>query len=165
MSTRCQTQVIERHKEVEANWKEEKITLYHHCDGSPSNMLKLFLKAYRYGVDPYPNSWNKELIESSWQAHRAGYAAAFLCHIEPRGFQPEESHELHGDIAFYYKIFVSKGEWEIEIFVIDIQSRTHDDLWLVYDRTKISDFINNDGEVKKEILEEIEKSRKNSYGK
>lgn len=165
MSTKCQTQIIEQHKDVEANWREEKITLYQHCDGYPNNMLKLFWQAFRYGFDPYNVEWSKIPVKQSWQVRRAGYAASFLCYIDPRGFQPEESHELHGDIAYYYKIFVNNEEWEIEIYTInrslalDKSLPDDDGLIIIYPRTRISDFVDDDGTIKKEILDKIHENK------
>ena len=42
MGTRCQVQVVE---EAENKDWEEKVTLYHHWDGYPDNMIPLFKKA------------------------------------------------------------------------------------------------------------------------
>lgn len=89
MSTRCQIRVIQEGM----NW-EESVTLYHHWDGYPENMIKLFKAAF-------------ELIETKdiGQAGRAGKVASYLCAVDPSGFEPEVGHELHFDIAYYYRIF------------------------------------------------------------
>lgn len=108
MSTRCQVQVIQ-----EAIGWEQRVTLYHHCDGYPSAMLPLFEEAYvRFGIQGY-------------QGGRAGHSAAFLCAVDPEGFEPEDSHTLHGDIEYYYRLFlvnqrggslVEQPVWMVEIF-------------------------------------------------
>lgn len=88
MSTRCQVQVVDQ--------DGRKLTLYHHCDGYPSNMLKLFAKA-----------WEK--CRGSYASARAGHIACYLCSVDPDGFEPEDSHDLHGDIRYYYRIRPVEG--------------------------------------------------------
>ncbi len=94
MSTRCQVQV------VGVGINPDKFTLYHHCDGYPTHMLQLIASAEG----------------DSWKHARAGKAAAFIIASEPGGFEPEQDHELHGDIEYYYRVTVGNGPWTIEIF-------------------------------------------------
>lgn len=107
MSTRCQLQVVQ----VGIEW-DEKITLYHHYDGYPENIVKLVEDTYKI--------WG-----SSWKAGRAGKVASFLCWKDPGQFEPEEGHELHNDIEFYYRLRVvnlrggsmnEKPNWELDVF-------------------------------------------------
>jgi hypothetical protein len=163
MSTRCQTKVIEDEKENKYN---ENITMYHHCDGMPDSMIPLFYKAYLYGVTPFIPDWrvnqeNPETIDMAWQAFRGGYAASFLCHIDPRGFQPENSHELHGDIEWYYKLYVqgkavkgqkNKQQWEVEIYKATTRREGAPTLKKVLKKTPLCELLNEDGEFKVEIL-------------
>ena len=111
MSTRCQVVVIQEG----LGW-DEKVTLYHHSDGYPSNIIPLIKKAFEYKGE-YTNGWEKG---------RAGKVSSFLCWADPGAFEPEDGHELHGDIEYLYRLFVvnqnmgSIGEsprWEVEILV------------------------------------------------
>lgn len=168
MSTRCQTKVIEGQKESTEQCNED-ITLYHHCDGYPTWMVPLFYKAYQFGITPFVPEWEKDNPKAvptdvcQWQAFRGGYAASMLCHIDPRGFQPENSHELHGDIEWYYKLYVGgktvKGQeqmqWELEIYKAKIRRNAAPLLKKVFNRTPLCDLIDEDGELKADILAEI----------
>lgn len=85
MSTRAQVKVTQ----TGIGW-EENVTLYHHCDGYPTGILPLILEAYnKYGKDNY-------------EGGRAGKVASFLCAVDPGHFEPEDNHELHSDIQYYY---------------------------------------------------------------
>ena len=115
MSTRCQVQVIQEG----LTW-DGKVTLYHHCDGYPTNILPLIRSAFGAG--------------SGWQLGRAGKAAGFLCASDPGSFEPEEGHDLHGDIEYYYKVYlkntgrgslVENPIWEVEVYT----SRGSDKFW------------------------------------
>jgi len=75
----------------------EAITLYHHCDGYPTAMLPLMAQAFQ------------EHGKRGFRSGRAGHVAAFLCATDPEGFEPEDSHELHGDIEWYYRLVVAEG--------------------------------------------------------
>lgn len=109
MSTRCQVKVVSKDFE-----KGTAITLYHHCDGYPSNMVPLIASAYR----------------PDWQHGRVGKVAAFLCAADPGGFEPEEGHDLHGDIEWYYIIQISsKGHiediptWNLVVYDVPCDAR------------------------------------------
>ena len=104
MSTRCQVQVIDE--------EENKITLYHHCDGYMENMVPLMRKGF-------------EESSRDWKIGRAGKAAAFLCAADPGGFDIEEGHDLHSDIEYLYRFYcitkqtgsTDHPKWEIEVWV------------------------------------------------
>lgn len=103
MSTRCQVQVV---VEGFSPRDTDKITLYHHFDGYPTSMLPLFVKVF--GIVPLGAHGN------------AGKVASYLCSVDPGEFEPEESHSLHGDIEWYYRLFPNSGSggkarWEVEI--------------------------------------------------
>ena len=110
MSTRCQVQVIEN----EGKDDYEKVTLYHHCDGYPKNMLKLFWDAWeamhKYTYNYYKNmGFDKNTCENyqefqNYQLGRCGYVSSFLCHVDPIGYNPLSYHDLHCDIEYYYRI-------------------------------------------------------------
>ena len=120
MSTRCQVQVIEG----DQPW--EKLTLYHHCDGYPSNMLPLIQKAYT-------------MIGSGWKAGRAGQMASYLCATDPGGFEPEAGHELHGDIEYFYTIRPSNQDkhigavvkWIVTAYGVPLDCKTVDQMTLL----------------------------------
>lgn len=124
MSTRCQVKVLA--EEPEAKYSEN-VTLYHHCDGSPGRMIPLIYKAWRFGTSihdkTYPNFYLPKV-------NRAGHVAAYLCYANPLQFEPESGHDLHGDIEWYYKVYVSHlkakltkvrgenvSEWMVEIHI------------------------------------------------
>lgn len=111
MSTRCQIQVIDR----EGN----KVTLYHHCDGYPANMIRVISKALEIAGS------NEDAHVQQWKAGRTGYAAGLLCAADLFEFQPEAGHELHSDIDYLYRLYVSLSKspetgcgvpsWEVEV--------------------------------------------------
>lgn len=104
MGTRCQVKVQDI---------REAITLYHHYDGYPSNILKLLKDAWEFDTR---SSLEKEMEiqalgkideynpSKDWKKCRVGKVASFLCAVDPCEFEPEDSHELHGDIDYYYVI-------------------------------------------------------------
>ena len=104
MSTRCQVRV----NQLNCGW-DQSVTLYHHCDGYPSNMLPLIASSYK----------------PDWEHGRAGKVASFLCAVDPGSFEPESGHDLHGDIEWYYVLNVKNNQdgtlgekptWEIEVY-------------------------------------------------
>ena len=107
MSTRSQIQV--RQTGMQGDW-DDKITLYHHSDGYPSNILTLIQKAYedvKSGAIFALNEDMKRLHDeypkyTLWKLGRAGKVASYLCAEDPGEFEPEAGHELHGDIEWYY---------------------------------------------------------------
>lgn len=105
MATRAQIQMIER----EGTQAYEKVTLYKHFDGYPSEVLAVLDQAYSIVSNP----------EHRWKLGRAGKAASLLCSVEPGEIEPEEGHELHGDIDFYYQVHVSEKTWRIKVFTVD----------------------------------------------
>ena len=102
MSTRCQLKVT-------GGINRESLTLYHHCDGYPDHILEDIITTYNR-------------VAKSWVGHRAGKVAAFLCETHPAGFEPEEGHELHGDIAFYYLVEIATDNttppWVIKVHTV-----------------------------------------------
>ena len=99
MSTRCQVKVTQSG----LSW-ESSVMLYHHCDGYPEHMVKLFRKAYEEGVKPtLHGTWESK---NRWTMGRTGHVGAMLCFVDPRGFEPESGLELHGDIEYFYEIEV-----------------------------------------------------------
>jgi len=112
VSTRCQIRIIQ-----EGLSNEDSVTLYHHWDGYPENMIKLFKSAFeKIGTD------SSESHSEPWKSGRAGKCASYLCAVDPGGFEPEEGHALHFDIAYYYRIFCENQRkekertiWEVEI--------------------------------------------------
>jgi hypothetical protein len=101
MSTRCQVKVTELNG--------DSVTLYHHCDGYPSNMLPLIASAYK----------------PDWEHGRVGKVASFLCEVDPGSFEPESGHAKHGDIEWYYILRITNPNgihvnscsvWTIEVY-------------------------------------------------
>ena len=113
MSTRCQVQVIQEG----LDW-EEKVTLYHHTDGYPEYMIPTIKKAYDYDCE-------------TWVKGRAGKVASILCWADPAVFEPEEGHDLHGDIEYYYRLYLrntnggtlaEEATWELDVYEVDDES-------------------------------------------
>ena len=98
MSTRCQVKVLAGG--TCAGHEKQAVTLYHHCDGYPTNMLSLMLSAFA----------------PDWEHERPGKAASFLCAVDPGEFEPEEGHELHSDIEWYYVLYVTAKQWAVQVF-------------------------------------------------
>lgn len=172
MSTRCQTKVIGG--KIDSD-DYDNITMYHHCDGYPENMIPLFYKTYLFGVTPRIMDWDKDNPKAeprdcmAWQTFRAGYAASYLCYVDPSGFQPESSHELHGDIEWYYKLYVigkktkgqEKEQWEVEIYKAYYDKDFNVKLEKVLTRTPLCNLVDSKGEIKKKVLASI---REAAYG-
>jgi hypothetical protein len=107
MSTRCQVKVVQEGLE----WQEA-ISLYHHSDGYPDNIIPLLREAFK-------------LCGQNYQAGRAGKAASFICAVDPGNFEPEDNHQLHGDIEYYYLVhLINKHngtlaevpDWMVEVY-------------------------------------------------
>ena len=124
MSTRSQVKVIGEGLGEGA----ETVTLYHHSDGYPSNMLPVIREGYQQVLKK--NNKAKRSFGGTgdyflWEGGRPGKAAGFLCAADPGGFEPEEGHELHGDIEWYYVLRVinktggsmgEKPEWVVDVY-------------------------------------------------
>ena len=112
MPTRAQIQIIQEG----LSWNE-KVTCYKHSDGYPEGVLPLIKEAFaKYG--------------EGYEVGRAGKVASFLCAVAPGLIEPEEGHELHGDIEYYYRLYCINGplagnpRWEIEIFTTEHTDKT-----------------------------------------
>lgn len=129
MSTRCQVKVVQ----TGLPWDQE-ITLYHHTDGYPSNIIPLIHRAYHYGETIQPD-W----CRPSWQFGRAGKCASYLCWADPGTFEPEAGNQLHMDIEYYYVIEThnsfeqEKPDWVVTVYEIgedwwDVEKPTLDNM-------------------------------------
>jgi hypothetical protein len=105
MSTRAQVRIFQEGM----GWNDS-VTLYHHTDGYPSGMIPLFKAAAKKAT--------------GYEGGRAGKVASWLCYVDPGVFEPEEGHELHGDIEYYYKLYLvntragsmaERPRWDLEI--------------------------------------------------
>jgi hypothetical protein len=94
----------------------EKVTLYHHYDGYPSGIIPLLEKAYKRFSRPR---------RCCWELGRVGKVASFLCATDPGGFEPEDNHDLHFDIEYFYRLYLvntahgttaERPRWEVEIY-------------------------------------------------
>jgi len=176
MSTRCQVQVIEDY----ANGDQEKATLYHHCDGYPSNMLRLFWESWQamhnytykmYKKMGYKNEDCKRYQEySGYQLDRCGYVSSFLCFVDPTGYGPLGYHDLHGDIEYYYRLYTApavqdKSIWEVEVYTSHGNKSYYEDkctkmesMTLLIPRTPLDVFITKrTGKVNKNFLKKLKK--------
>ena len=113
MSTKCQVQVFEYDdSENPLN------TLYHHSDGYPEYIIPKIFEAYSYGDQDPKDYGNYNFLKCG-----AGEIASLLCWTDPGCFEPEDHHNFHGDIDYYYRLYFrkfytdeQKPLWEIEIF-------------------------------------------------
>ncbi len=102
MSTRCQVKVQDA---------RDAVTLYHHTDGYPEYMIPKMVEAWQFG--------ESDASDRDFKKGSAGRVASFLCAVDPGVFEPEEGHELHGDIEYYYVLHVtSRGPlaWTVDIY-------------------------------------------------
>lgn len=131
MSTRCQLRVIQ-----EGLDGEDSVTLYHHYDGYPGHIVPEIAKA-------------RELAGGDRASGQAVQVAAHLCaaHPEPAGFELEDGHALHGDLDFYYRLFLvntargSRAEeprWEVEISRVRYSSPSGEELQVVMSRRPLT---------------------------
>ena len=113
MSTRCQVRVEGDVRVLGAeNTVRDRLTLYHHSDGYPSYMVRTFVTAFdKYG--------------RGWEGNRVGKVASFLCAVDPGSYEPEDGHQLHGDIEFFYEVHLgsdmtvgARGTWTIKVFEV-----------------------------------------------
>lgn len=126
MSTRCQVLVIA--DGASPFVESETHCLYHHTDGYPSNIVPLLQQAAKLALKSsatvkYAGKDKKGYTVSAlpWEAGRTGKVAGVICATDPLVFEPE-ANELHGDIAYLYKLFVvgpshsgAKVRWDLEI--------------------------------------------------
>ena len=129
MSTRCQVKVTG----IDINGSAS-FTLYHHCDGYPSNMVPLIQKAY----------------QDTWQAHRIGKAAAMVVSADPLGYELEEGHDIYPNVEFYYVIDITADEsrsWVLSVYEVPYGSKHTFDMNLL-----------GNGEINSLNGEEIEKA-------
>tara|TARA_Y100001963_G_C6740344_1_gene428626 strand:- start:980 stop:1447 length:468 start_codon:yes stop_codon:yes gene_type:complete len=146
MGTRCQVRV----KSEGLSWNEER-WLYHHWDGYPENMVPIINKAQTvYHNNFVYNQYDPETqmamkSTNAYQNGRAGKVSAFLCAVDPTGFEPEDVGDLHGDIEYLYKLFLvnknggamgEKPVWEMEIY-----EGYGDDMKIKIPRTEISQLV------------------------
>jgi len=82
-------------------------------------MLELFEKARRIAREKAVAHGIEYTKHNLFRLGRAGHAAGYLCGADPSGFEPEEGHELHGDIEWYYRLWVIEDNadcpWEVEV--------------------------------------------------
>lgn len=121
MSTRCQVEI----KATRLGWETEDITLYHHCDGYPTNMLKIIHKAYKAMMKVKKLNRTNHIYSHAWQAGVPGKVASHLCSADPSGFEVEAGNGLHGDIEWFYQIECDKASgsmdekptWIVSVYV------------------------------------------------
>lgn len=111
MSTRCQVQVTQRGL---GKWRDT-LTLYHHWDGYPSNIVPHLQEA-------------RTLIGNGYESGRAGKVAGCICRTGDivYAWEPERTNRLHSDIEYLYLLEVcntaggstaEKTTWKLTIFV------------------------------------------------
>lgn len=136
MSTRCQVQVTDG---------EDKLTMYHHYDGYPDNILKQLQSGYNKGIETIKNtsymSEKDALRQRGYMMTRAYKASAFIIASEPDGFEPLDYHDRHGDIEWFYTVHVfeeaGKPKWTVDVEKVydesvvegvDLMALTDDDI-------------------------------------
>ena len=169
MSTRSQVKVID--DEPEGNFSEN-VTLYHHHDGYPGHMVPLIHKAWKFGTKVHDKRYpNLEL----GKINRAGHVAAYLCYVHPLEFEPESGHELHGDIEWYYKVYVSNktksisirkagvGEWMVEIHVAKGDYGDGPTTTACVYKSPITEMITTKGTLKIDVARKIRSKTEDAY--
>jgi hypothetical protein len=100
------------------------VTLYKHTDGYPGNIIPRLIEAYQLATAPM--RFGSQSYDKKWEAGRAGKVAGYICATHPGSFEPEAGHQLHGDIQFYYRLYLvntAEGsmaedpKWEVEIYI------------------------------------------------
>ena len=124
MSTRCQV-VIKGE-----GFDTDTLTMYHPCDGYPSNMIPLLQKAAKIllkksGTVKYAsvNEPSYDVASMPWEAGRVNKVASCICASDPLGFGPEKTDDLHPDIGYLYELTVSgeghvgaRVKWDVAVF-------------------------------------------------
>ena len=120
MSTRCQVQI-----KFEGN-HENDVTLYHHWDGYPENMIPLLIRAYGMGKAGIIRDYliyNDDLSKMGKHYLSSLYSPAkavnYVVAADPGGYEIESmngSLKLHGDIEFLYLLWISDESWRIQCF-------------------------------------------------
>ena len=121
MSTRCQVKI----RAVNGDDREA-VTLYHHCDGYPSNMVPLIASAYQPG----------------WEHGRVGKAASYVVAEDVGGYDIEQGHQLHGDIEWYYVLSIESElhigavpKWYLNVYDVPMDCNSVADMRLVFSGT------------------------------
>jgi hypothetical protein len=119
MSTRCQVKI----QTLGVESDKEAVTLYHHCDGYPSNMVPLLAGAYK----------------PDWQHGRIGKAASYVVAEDIDGYDIESGHALHGDIEWYYVLEIKSEthvnavpEWFLTVYEVPCDARSVKEMREVY---------------------------------
>jgi len=170
MSTRSQVKVLSEEPEAEFS---ENVTLYHHWDGYPGNMISIIYKGWKSITSikdrTYPNT-------NLYQVNRAGHAAGHLCHIDPWIFEPESGHTIHDDVEWYYKVWVDghknnkrikiRGdnvrEWVVEIYAAYDEDEGPPKIELIYS-DNITKMVNRKGKLRVDVARKIKKITEGSY--
>jgi len=133
MSTRCQVQLVFEGNdwktgEAKTFWKNS-IVLYHHWDGYPENMIPVLIRAYGSGMAGIVGdylAYNEDLSRFGSTYYDSLFSSVkavnYVVAADPKGFEiePHGCREfLHGDIEYFYRVFISHTKWEIQVFVPD----------------------------------------------
>jgi len=103
MPTRCQVHVTGFAQ------NEPPISLYHHCDGYPENMVPLLQDARIKASTNWKNGCAGRLV--LLHPHRV---ASFIVAIDPGGYDIELSPALHSDIEYLYQLIVQNHHYSKE---------------------------------------------------
>lgn len=111
---------------------EPEVTLYHHHDGYPTNMLPLLKRAWDEALAWHKARWKTDLYGPFDPEHPITCASLrspgkFANHVvatDPEGFEFEQGHEQHGDIEWYYVVEFDhaptfsgpvEGRWKVQV--------------------------------------------------
>ena len=117
MSTRCQVK-IEGYKAIDKNHiGNPGVTLYHHTDGYPTNMLPTMYEGYKKQLDIFKKKGYESGKEFYFETPEK--VASIVISSDPTVFEQEKSNALHGDIEWYYVIHPNGGKpWTVDVYKI-----------------------------------------------
>ena len=131
MATRCQVEIVPTGNALDRGIRPEDVNrLYHHWDGYPTNMLPnirdAFTKAVAYlKENSEPGGGARQIIHCLSDPAKS---AAFLCHHEPDGYEPEDHDAVHGDAEFFYRITPERNDSDEDPirWGVEVRRDTHD---------------------------------------
>lgn len=135
MSTRCQIQIIGPLLRANpAPGDYDTILLFRHMDGYPdgtgAGTLERIAQAFALplGIPQHarPDAEGLRGIDK-WHLNRAYKSASYLCATDAGNTEPLPYFALHGDIAYFYRVYVTGGfgsrypmpneqAWYVEVF-------------------------------------------------
>lgn len=104
MSTRAQVRIIS----TDTNGSDlSQQSVYHHCDGYPSNMVTLLQLADRMA---HEHKYSASLLG------RAEKMTSFVIAADPAGYEVEPADTEHSDLAYFYALTIATdAPWKLTV--------------------------------------------------